>query len=36
MDRFGKKGMKKRPIKNTWYSWLINYIPVSIRKTVSG
>ena len=28
MDRFEKKEMKKiRPIKNSWYDWLINYIP---------
>ena len=27
--------MKKiRPIKNTWYDWLINYIPEPIRKIV--
>ena len=28
-----KKMKKKRPIKNTWYDWLVNYIPESIRKT---
>ena len=27
---------KKRPIENTWYDWLLNYIPERIRKTVSG
>ena len=28
MDRLEKKELKKtRPIKNTWYDWLINYIP---------
>ena len=28
-----KKEMKKlRPIQNTWYNWLINYIPEPIRK----
>ena len=27
---------KTRPIKNTWYDWLINYIPQSIRKSVGG
>ena len=28
-----KKEMKKiRPIKSTWYDWLINYIPEPIRK----
>ena len=37
MDRFERKGMKKiRPIKNTWYDWLINYIPKPIRKVVGG
>ena len=28
-------GLKKnKTIKNTWYDWLINYIPEPIRKTV--
>ena len=38
MARFeNKKEMKKiRPIKYTWYNWLINYIPESIRKSVGG
>ena len=38
MDRFEKKKeMKKiRPIKNTWYDWLINYIPEPIRKSAGG
>ena len=37
MDRFEKIEMKKiRPIKNTWYDWLINYIPEPIRKSVSA
>ena len=38
MDRFEKKKeMKKiRSIKNTWYDWLINYIPEPIRKSVGG
>ena len=32
-----KKEMKKlRPIQNTWYNWLINYIPEPIRKRASG
>ena len=36
MDRFEEEEMKKiRPIKNTWYDWLINYIPKPIRKSVS-
>ena len=35
MDRFEKKEMNKvRPLKNTWYYWLINYIPEPIRKSV--
>ena len=25
---------KRKPIKNTWYDWLINYIPEPIRKSV--
>ena len=37
MDRFERKEMEKeRPIKNTWYDWLINYVPRPIRKTVGG
>ena len=37
MDKFEQKEMKTiRPIKNTWYDWLINYIPESIRKSVGG
>ena len=37
MDRFGKNEMKKiRPIKNTWYDWLINYISEPKRKSVCG
>ena len=32
-----KKETKKiRPIKNTWYDLLINYIPEPIRKSVGG
>ena len=32
MEKFEQKEMKKiRLIKNTWYDWLINYIPESIR-----
>ena len=36
--RFEKKKKKKeiRPIKQTWYDWLINYIPKPIRKSVDG
>ena len=37
MDKFKQTEMKKiRPIKNTWYDWLINYIPEPIRKSVGG
>ena len=37
MDRFDQREMKrKKPIKSTWYDWLINYIPEPIRKTVGG
>ena len=33
MDKFEEKEMKKiRPIKNTWYNWLINYVPEPIKK----
>ena len=37
VDKFEQKEMKKiRPIKNTWYDWLINYISESIRDIVVG
>ena len=37
MDRFEIKEIKKiKPIKNTSYDWLINYIPEPIRKSVGG
>ena len=37
MDKFEQKEMKKiRPIKNSGYDWLINYIFEPIRKTVGG
>ena len=37
MDKFEEKEMKKiRPIKNTWYDWLINYILELIRKRAGG
>ena len=37
MDKFEQKEMKKiRPIKNTWYDWLIDCIPELIRKSVRG
>ena len=32
-----KKEMKKiRPIKNTWFNWVINYFPEPTRKKVDG
>ena len=37
MDKFEQKEMKKiKPVKNTWYDWLINYFPEPIRKSVDG
>ena len=37
MDKFEQKKLKKiRPIKNTWYDCLINYILEPIRKSVDG
>ena len=37
MDWFGKKEIKKiRPTKNTWFDWLTNFVPESIRKSVGG
>ena len=31
MDEFEQKEMKKiRPVKSTWYDWLVNYIPEPI------
>ena len=36
MDKLEQKEMKIRPIKNTWYGWLMNYIPKPIRKRVGG
>ena len=37
MDKFEQKEMKKiRPIKNTCYDWLINYIPDTIRKSAGA
>ena len=36
-DKFEQKEMKKmRPVKNTLYDWLTNYIPELIRKSVGG
>ena len=35
MDRFEEEEMKKiRPVKNTLYFWLVNYIPKPIRKKI--
>ena len=37
MDKSEQKEMKKtRPIKKTWYDWLINYFPEPIRKIFGG
>ena len=37
MDNLEQREMKKiRPIKNTWYDWLINYISIPIRKNAGG
>ena len=37
MDKFEQKEMKKiKPVKNTWYDWLINYFPEPISKSVDG
>ena len=37
MSNFEEKELKKiRPIKNSWYDWLINYIPEPIRKGAGG
>ena len=37
VDSFEKIKMKKiRPTENTWYDWLISYIPEPIRKSVSA
>ena len=33
MDKFEQEEMKKiKPIKNTYYNWLINYIPEPIKR----
>ena len=37
MDKFEQKEMMKiTPFKNTWYDWLIDYIPEPIRKSIGG
>ena len=36
MDKFEQKEIKEiRPIKNSWYNWLINYITEPITKIAS-
>ena len=37
MGKFDRKEMKKKkPIKNTWYNWLINYTLKPISQTAVG
>ena len=37
MYRFRKKEMNKvRPVKNTWYDWLINCIHEPVSKILAG
>ena len=37
MNKFEEKEIKEiRPIKNTWYDWLINSIPEPVTKIVGG
>ena len=37
MNKFEKTEKKKlRPVKNSWYDWLINYIPEPPTKNVGG
>ena len=37
MDKFEEKEMKEiRPIKNSWYDWLISYISEPVTKIVGG
>ena len=37
MDKSEENEMQKiRPINNTWFDWLINYIPESITKIAGG
>ena len=37
MDKFEQNEMKKiGSIKNTWYDWLINYIPDPVRKSLGS
>ena len=33
MNKFEQKEIKKKkPVKDTWYNWLINYIPNPIKN----
>ena len=36
MDKSEEEMKKIRSFKNTWYSWLVNYIPEPIRESVGG
>ena len=37
MDKFEQQEIKKlKPVKKTWYDWLINYIPKPITKILGG
>ena len=37
MDKFEENEIKKiRPNKNSWYDWLMNYLPEPKRKSVGG
>ena len=37
MEKFEEEEVNKiSPIKNSWYDWLINYIPEPIRKSLGG
>ena len=36
IDKSEDEMKKIRSFKNTWYSWLINYIPEPIRESVGG
>ena len=37
LDKFEENEMKKiRSVKNTWYDWLISFIPDPIRKSLGG
>ena len=36
LEKYLKDFKKIGPVKNTWYDWLINYVPEPIRKSVAG